>query len=309
MADFEIRTMRAADRWEVAELIYISINHWYLTHGQAAIFQGGPTVTDIFFDVYEALDPGCGIVAEDRHTGRLLGSCFYHPRPHHVSLGIMNVHPNHFGAGAGKALLEHIIAIAREAKQPLRLTQSALNLDSFSLYNRAGFVPRHAYQDMFLEVPETGLGEPVTGHACVRPAREDDVPEIARLEMDISHITREKDYRYAIDNQDGHWRICVYENEQHGIDGFLISCGHSAMNMIGPGVSRTETQAAAMIWHEFNAYPGRSPVVLIPVQAAELVRTMYSWGARNCELHFCQVLGEFHPFEGVNLPSFLPETG
>ena len=63
------------------------------------------------------------------------------------------------------------------------------------------------------------------------------------------------------------------------------------------------------IWHEFNAYPGRSPVVLIPVQAAELVRTMYSWGARNCELHFCQVLGEFHPFEGVNLPSFLPETG
>ena len=65
MADFEIRTMRDADRWEVAELIYISINHWYQTHGQAAIFHGGPAVTDIFFHVYEALDPGCGIVARN----------------------------------------------------------------------------------------------------------------------------------------------------------------------------------------------------------------------------------------------------
>ncbi|MAV37163.1 MAG: GNAT family N-acetyltransferase [Planctomycetaceae bacterium] len=309
MAEFEIRTMCAEDRWEVAEMIYTAFNHWYLTHGQPAIFQGGPAATDIFYEVYETLDPGCGIVAENRNTSRLMGSCFYHPRPHHVSLGIMNVHPNHFGTGAGKALLEHIIAIARGRKQPLRLTQSALNLDSFSLYNKAGFVPRYAYQDMFLAVPEAGLGEPLNGHSHVRPANLDDVSAIAELEMTVSHITREQDYRYAIENQHGHWRMCVYESDGRGIDGFLISCGHPAMNIIGPGVARTEDQAAAMIWNELNAYPGRSPVVLIPVQCAALVRTLYAWGARNCELHFCQVLGEFHPFEGVNLPSFLPETG
>ena len=41
----------------------------------------------------------------------------------------------------------------------------------------------------------------------------------------------------------------------------------------------------------------------------DLVQQMYAWGARNCELHFCQVRGEFQPFRGVSLPSFLPETG
>jgi hypothetical protein len=36
---------------------------------------------------------------------------------------------------------------------------------------------------------------------------------------------------------------------------------------------------------------------------------MYDWGARNCELHLCQVRGEFQPFRGISMPSFLPETG
>jgi hypothetical protein len=36
---------------------------------------------------------------------------------------------------------------------------------------------------------------------------------------------------------------------------------------------------------------------------------MYDWGARNCELHFCQVRGEFQAFRGISMPSFLPETG
>jgi hypothetical protein len=35
---------------------------------------------------------------------------------------------------------------------------------------------------------------------------------------------------------------------------------------------------------------------------------MYDWGARNCELHFCQVRGEFKPFQGISMPTFLPET-
>lgn len=35
----------------------------------------------------------------------------------------------------------------------------------------------------------------------------------------------------------------------------------------------------------------------------------HGWGARNVETHLFQVRGEFQPFAGVSLPSFLPETG
>src|SRR6188474_1978448 len=104
-----VRTMTADDKYEVADLIYASINTWYRLRGMPQIFRGGPKVTEVFFDVYNALDTGCAVVAENPDTGRLMGSCFYHPRKHHVSLGIMNVHPNYFGLGVGRSLLRHII--------------------------------------------------------------------------------------------------------------------------------------------------------------------------------------------------------
>jgi GNAT superfamily N-acetyltransferase len=309
MTEFTIRTMTDDDRHEIAELIYISINHWYMKNGRPEIFRGGPRVTEIFFDVYDALDPGCGIVAENTSTGRLMGSCFYHPRPHHISLGIMNVHPNYFGSGAGKVLLQYIIDFSQREGKPLRLTQSAINLDSFSLYNKAGFVPRHAYQDMFLAVPEAGFPADVPGRDRVRDAKLDDVAGMAELEMSVSKITREKDYEYCIKNESGDWHVSVCEDDGENITGFMISCSHPAMNMLGPCVARGETEAIALLANELNVHAGRTPVFLIPVQCEKMVRQAYDWGARNCELHFCQVLGEFHPFQGVNMPTFLPETG
>jgi GNAT superfamily N-acetyltransferase len=309
MSGFHIRLMEPKDRHEVAELIYVSINHWYMTHGQPAIFSGGPATTDVFYDVYAALDPGCGVVAVNEATQRLMGSCFYHPRPHHVSLGIMNVHPNYFGSGAGRALLQFIIDFSRDQGKPLRLTQSALNLDSFSLYNKAGFVPRYAYQDMMLAVPESGWNRPVDGIDHVRDATLDDITAMADLEMHVSGITRDVDYRYCIENTAGFWHVSVYEgNRSRSLEGFMISCSHPAMNMLGPCVARDQQQAVALIARELDLHRGRTPVFLVPMECQHMVQTMYDWGAKNCELHFCQVLGEFQPFRGVNMPTFLPES-
>ena len=63
--DMTVRPLVATDRFEVAELIYASINVWYQQHGLSPIFVGGPRVTEVFQDVYEALDPGCAVVAEN----------------------------------------------------------------------------------------------------------------------------------------------------------------------------------------------------------------------------------------------------
>jgi len=96
MDEIRLRPMLASEWGAVAELIYISTNYWYVASGKPPIFSGGPAVTELFCQVYEDLDPGCCVVAENDHTGRLMGSCFYHPRETHVSLGIMNVHPGYF---------------------------------------------------------------------------------------------------------------------------------------------------------------------------------------------------------------------
>lgn len=309
MTEMILRSMTDADQSEVADLIYISINHWYQTHGAPAIFQGGPEVARVFYDVYNDLTPGRSVVAVSPTSGRIMGSCFFHPREHHLSLGIMTVHPNYFGRGVGGRLLQHIIEFADTNNFPaIRLTQSALNVDSFSLYNRAGFVPRYSYQDMFLNVPDTGMRSTVTGTDRVRPATLDDVPQMAAVEWDVSGITRELDYRYCIENQRQMWHSYVIEAGDGTLDGFLIASDHPASNMLGPCVARNEDAAIALLHVAFNGFPGRCPVCVVPMDQQKLVRQMYDWGAKNCEMHFCQVRGEFQPFRGVNIPAFLPET-
>jgi len=310
MEPMRLRPMQPEDRSEVGELIYVSINYYYGVHGMPKRFTGGPGSTEVFFDVYESLDPGCGVVAVNERTGRLMGSCFFHPRPRHVTLGILNVHPNYFERGVARALVAHVIDYAdRQGVAAIRLVQSALNLDSYSLYTRMGFVPRAAYQDMLLSVPRSGLGAKVPGADRVRPATPDDVAAMAALETEVSGITREKDYGYLIRNEAGIWDAWVLEEPDGAVEGFLFSVKHPAMSMLGPCVARTQAQAEALLARGLERFRGGGVVLVVPVECDELVAHLYRWAARNCELHFCQVRGPFQPFRGVSMPTYLPETG
>jgi len=308
MAEFCLRAMEPRDRSEVAELICVSTNYWYQKNRGTPIFSRGPEATEVFFDVYQALDPGCGIVAVEHASGRLAGSCFYHPRPTHVSLGIMNVHPNHFGRSVAGRLLNHIIDLADARQQPLRLVSSAMNLDSFSLYTRAGFVPQTAYQDMLLAVPPDGLPAGKGNAGQVREAVPADVPDMAALEMTVAGISRTKDFQYFLENREGFWHTSVLRNARGELEGFLASCGHCGCNMIGPGAALTTGAMLPLLAAELDCHRGKSPVVLVPVQCAELVQPMYRWGARNCETHFSQARGAVAPVRGVHMPTFLPES-
>ena len=302
----KLRAMEPGDWAEVADLIYVSLNYWYAQYGKPPIFRGGPSATRAFCEVYEKLDPGHCLVAESEH-GRLMGSCFYRARETHCSLGIMNVHPVYWNMGVGKALLDFIVDFAEREGKPLRLVSSAMNLESFSLYTRGGFVPSIAYQDLYLQVPAEGLAA-VPGSERVRPATPADIEAMRDVELAVSGISRVKDYRYFVENAEGLWHVSVFEGDG-GLDGWLVSCGHPGLNMIGPGLARTEEQAAALLTAELNANAGRTPLFLVPVTCGDLVRLCYSWGARNCEMHFAQARGGAEPFRGVTFPTFLPETG
>lgn len=301
----KLRPMTEADWSAVADLICVSTNYWYQVNRGFPIFANGPESVRLFCEVYEALDPGCCVLAEDEATGMLMGSCFYHPRPTHVSLGIMNVHPNYFGKGVARALLTFITEFAKD--KPVRLVSSAMNLDSFSLYTKAGFVPRQAFQDMMVDVPEAGLDFDVPGKERVRDAVLDDVTDIVNLELAVSGIDRAKDFEFFIRNESGIWHTSVYEGDA-GIEGVLVSVNHPGSNMLGPGVMYATDQVLPLILAELNANKGRSPVFLVPVDSP-VVQDLYAWGARNCEIHFAQIKGDYQAFNGVVMPTFMPETG
>lgn len=300
-----LRTIQASDRQAIANLIYHSFTTYYTSHGMNELFPGGPETCHPFFDTYDQLDPDCAVVAVADDHETLMGVCFYHVRETHISLGIMSVNPDHFGQGVGRALLNHIIEFARHEGKSLRLISSAHNLDSFSLYTKAGFTPFCTYQDMVINIPDDGINEQLADSGRVRPATLDDIEEMAAVEMEVAGIQREKDYRFLIENPQLGWRISVIEGDDGELDGFLAS----VPNAIGPGVARNQNEAAALILDQLNCHPGQSPLLIIPVDCPELVTHLYGWGARNIEIHLAQVLGDAQPFNGVSLPCFLPETG
>ena len=309
MGEFIIARL-TPDRWnDAADLIYRSLNAWYLKNRGFELVTGPPESMLIFPRVYEALDPGCCVTATDKTSGRLAGTCFYHIRSTHAALGIMNVHPDFFGRGAGGAMVREIIAKAEEKHLPLRLVSSAMNLESFSLYNRYGFRPTLFFQDMTVEVPAEGFPNAPPEGFALRDALLTDTEQMAALEMELYGVEREKDFRFFLRNDDKIWGMSVLENLSTGrIDGFAASVCDPGSNMIGPGIARTEEGAAALIRRELNRYALRQPVCLIPSGALRLRAEMFALGAKICEMHVAQVRGEAAEARGVVLPSFMPET-
>jgi len=296
-----IRDLRP-EEWDlVAALIFRSTNDWYERNLNRSCFPGNdPAPCRIFPEVYEALDPGCCLVAEIE--SELAGSCFYHPRETHLSLGIMNASAQFSGQGVARALLDEVIE--RAGGKPVRLVSSAMNLDSYSLYTRAGFRPQAVYQDMFLPV---GKPLPPTS-AKIREAEVGDIPAIMQLEEEISGIRREKDWRYFLNDETGIWRGSVYEEEGR-ICGFLFSVDAAGSKMLGPGVMRDETSAFELIVAQLVEFGENQPIFLAPAKATGLIKRLYELGARNCELHLSQVLGEAREPSGIVMPTFMPETG
>jgi GNAT superfamily N-acetyltransferase len=306
-ARIELRHATEDDWKAVAELIYLSTNYWYEAHGKPAIFQGEPSSTLLFCEVYEALDPGRCLLAVDEDMGSIVGSCFYHLRETHVSLGIMNSHPNYSGKGVARRLLTFILDFAGKQGKPVRLVSSAMNLDSFSLYSRAGFAPYAVYQDMIMEVPTAGIPDETPPGKQTRDATLTDVPAMVELEEQLQGIRRGSDFEYFLRNESGDWHMSVIE-EDGRIDGFLSSIHHAASPMLGPGCMRDDEDAVALIRRELDARRGCTMVWLIPSDRPAIASAMYALGARNCELHFGQSTGSPPEINGVVMPTFMPET-
>ena len=307
-----LRPLDASDHDAVARLLHRSLVQWYESRlRQGARFGDSPDPFRLFPEVYAALDPGEGLTAIDPASGDLLGVCFVHPRPTHVALGIVATAPEAQGRGVARTLLAPALALARHTGRPVRLVSSLLNLDSFSLYSRLGFVPHTIYQDLTLTVPAAGLpGPPPPGAERLRlltdPA---EAVRLAAFERAWQGLDRTVDYAFFLQNTVGDWRVWALEDTAGALEGFLVASHHPACLMLGPGVARDEDAATALLWRALDALRGSSPVFLVPATAARLVHRCYAWGARNLELHAAQSLGPVPPARGIAFPTFLPESG
>jgi len=312
MSDLLISTMKP-DQWgEVAALIHRSTNHWYQHNRGHDIFSCTPEQIELFCGVYEALDPECCFVAFDTKQEAVVGSCFMHIRPTHVSLGIMNVDPASFGRGIARRLLAQVTGEADRRGLPTRLISSAQNLDSFSLYSRAGFVPHTVFQDIGIAAPDGGLviDDPAIAKHLqnIRPATALDIPAMVALEQEHTGLDRTADFTYFIINDARHWHTLVLEAGRGELAGFLVAINQPACAMLGPGFAVDEDIAAALIASQLNHHAPHQLVGLIPASCNALVNRLYNWGGKNLEIHLAQSRGQAQAVTGVPLPSFLPET-
>ncbi len=305
---FALRVMLPTDRKAVAGLICLSTSVWYRSHLGVPRFLAGPQSTELYYDVYHSLPGSSGVVAVDDYSAQVVGSCFQHIRPTHVSLGIMNVHPSYAGRGIASSMLAHIVQTAEDLGKPVRLVSSALNLDSFSLYNRQGFQPYSLYQDLRFAVPSDGFSLDFPAARRARPATRADLSAIVELESDISGLERPGDWRYFLENSAGIWQVSVCENAAGGLSAVMASVIHAATNMIGPGVARDCESAKAVLLAELNHHCGRTPLALLPIAYPDLVSFAYALGGKNTEIHFAQALGSVPPLRGLTFPTFMPES-
>lgn len=291
-------------RDELAKLIHTALDTWHRTRLNIDRFGDDWEPFRLVVDVYEALDPGCCEVALD-DGGSMIGSAFFHPRETHVGVGVVSVHPSAFGRGVARAMMEEIIRIADG--KPLRLVSSAMNLDSFSLYTKLGFVPQVTLQAVTLDVPADGLPGATSR---MRAATKDDVQAIVDLEFRLNGVRKMRDYEFFIENRDGGWRVGVIEKSDGSLTGFLAASAHTHDSQLGQGVAEDE-EIMKLLVHEMidRHLRGRRVVWLLPVTCTALVRQAYAWGARNRETHLFNVLGDSPPMQGITIPTFLPESG
>jgi hypothetical protein len=127
--------------------------------------------------------------------------------------------------------------------------------------------------------------------------------------LEISGICRPSDYHFCIENPLGCLHASVIQDAHGTISGFAASIRHPALKMIGPAFARTEAEMLALLCRELDRFRGEGALVVVPMDKRQIVETLYGWGGRNVETHLLEVRGKFEPFNGVNLPSFLPETG
>ncbi len=220
--------------------------------------------------------------------GKLVGSNCMDERGSIAGVGPITVDPSAQNNGAGRKLMEAVIARADErGNAGVRLVQAAFHNRSLSLYARLGFEAREPLSCM----QGKPLARPVPG--CeVRPAQAEDLAATSRICGLVHGHDREEEVADAIQN--GTAKVVERGGRITGYTTGMAFFGHSV------GETLIDLQALIAAAESFEG-----PGILVPTRNAPLFRWCLESGLRVVQPLTLMSMGLYNEPRGAWLPSIL----
>jgi GNAT superfamily N-acetyltransferase len=234
-----------------------------------------------------------GVVAE--RGGEVIGCNFLDERGEVRGVGPTAVLPAAQGVGAGRALMEHVLHRAAEARR-VRLLQDAFNTASLSLYTSLGF----AVREPIALISGRPTGSPPTSHE-IRGARHEDREACNALCRSVHGFDRDSELSDAIDAgtalvAERGGKIAAYATG-HGLR--PPDRPASAYNL-AHSVAQTDADARALI------LAASGPIeFLLPAKRADFFRWCLAQGLNVIKVMTLMSRGEYAEPEGWWCPSVL----
>jgi len=226
------------------------------------------------------------VVAEQE--GRIIGSNFLDERSTIGGIGPITVTPSLQNSGVGRALMEDVIARAKERKAPgVRLVQAAYHRRSLALYAKLGFDIREALSCM-QGVP---IRRPLEGYA-VRLGTERDAAACNALCARVHGHDRAGEVTDAIRLK----TMSVVERNGR-ITGYT-----TGIALFAHAVGESNDDVKALIGAA-TEYLG--PGFLLPSRNTELFRWCLQHGLRLVQQMTLMTIGLYNEPDGAYLPSIL----
>jgi uncharacterized protein YjbI with pentapeptide repeats len=221
-------------------------------------------------------------------AGEPVGSGFLSMSSRVGGIGPVTVGSSAQGMGAGRAIMDGLLAIAREhGVESVRLTQDAFNVSSMSLYASLGFSVKAALA--LVQIAPAEQTDPT-----IRTGGSEDLPRIGELSARLYHVDRRGDVEAAMKQG-----LSPLVRERDGrITGYFVP------TILGHGVAETNADAIALMRQAARDLPEHFARCFCPLDGS-LYREAAAQGCRAIKMGNLMALGPYEQPEGAWLPSVL----
>jgi GNAT superfamily N-acetyltransferase len=280
-----IRKARVEDAPVCGRICYEAFTTISTEHGFPPDFPSIEVATHVLSMMFSHPGFYC-VVAES--GGKILGSNCLDERSSIAGVGPITIDPGVQNKGAGRALMEAVLARSLERGcQGSRLLQAAFHNRSLSLYTKLGFDTREPISTM----QGPAIKSPTPGYS-VRPAGASDLEECNRLCSRVHGHDRNGEVRDAIEQ-----KTAIVAERAGRIVAYSTSIG-----FFGHTVGKSNEDLQALL---ANADVFLGPGMLVPTRNAGLFRWCLENGLRVVQPMTLMTRGFYQEPAGAYLPSIL----
>ena len=283
--DVNLRAARPGDAERCGTICYEAFRNIAEQHNFPPDFPAPEVAADLM-DALLANPQVYAVVAEA--DGRAVGSNFLWENAAVAGIGPITIDPDVQNDKVGRALMENVLARAREQRfASVRLVQAAYHSRSLALYTKLGFDAREPLAHL--------QGAPVRAKIqgyTVRRSTTGDLDACNRLSLRLHGYERSTELRAAIERS----TALVVEHDGR-ISGYATAIG-----LFGHAVGESNEELKALIGAA-PAYSG--PGFLLPTRNSGLLRWCLERGLRIVQPMTLMSLGLYNEPRGAFLPSIL----